>query len=112
MLYGGIDAHEHYVVVARVDTRGGRLVSLDFARPRSRLLRKAYLRYLDLSTAVVGWLLHRNPEAYVYIPESLRRFPDQDALVQLLHSTGFRKCGYVDLLFGTMAIHFAHRPEA
>lgn len=106
------DLRQGLAEVRRCLRPGGRLVSLDFARPRSRLLRKVYLRYLDLSTAVVGWILHRNPEAYVYIPESLRRFPDQDALVQLLHSTGFRKCGYVDLLFGTMAIHFAHRPEA
>ena len=89
---------------------GGRLVSLDFARPRSELLRSLYFRYLEASTAAVGWLLHRDPEAYLYIPESLRRFPDQDALVEMLGEAGFSRYGYVDLLFGTMAVHFAERP--
>lgn len=89
---------------------GGRLVSLDFARPRSELLRGLYFRYLEASTAAVGWLLHRDPEAYLYIPESLRRFPDQDALVEMLEEAGFSRFGYVDLLFGTMAVHFAERP--
>lgn len=91
---------------------GGRLVSLDFARPRSDLLRRLYLRYLEVSTAAVGWLLHRDPEAYLYIPESLRRFPDQDALLAMLEEAGFSRFGYVDLLFGTMAIHFAERPQS
>lgn len=89
---------------------GGRLVSLDFARPHSELLRSLYLRYLEASTAAVGWLLHRDPEAYLYIPESLRRFPDQDALLEMLEEVGFTRFGYVDLLFGTMAVHFAERP--
>lgn len=89
---------------------GGRLVSLDFARPHSELLRSLYLRYLEASTAAVGWLLHRDPEAYFYIPESLRRFPDQDALLEMLEEAGFARFGYVDLLFGTMAVHFAERP--
>lgn len=90
---------------------GGRLVSLDFAKPRSGLLRRAYLKYLDLMTPAVGWLLHRDPEAYLYIPESLRRFPDQDEMLGLLSRAGFARPGYVDLLFGTMALHFADRPE-
>lgn len=90
---------------------GGRLVSLDFARPSPDLLRALYFRYLEASTAAVGWLLHRNPEAYLYIPESLRRFPDQDRLLELLEEAGFARYGYVDLLFGIMAIHFADRPR-
>ncbi|MFB6240610.1 MAG: class I SAM-dependent methyltransferase, partial [Gemmatimonadota bacterium] len=63
------------------------------------------------SGAAVGWLLHRDPEAYLYIPESLRRFPDQDRLLELLELAGFVRFGYVDLLMGTMAIHFAERPR-
>lgn len=95
----------------RVLRPGGRLLSLDFGKPRSPLLRRSYLRYLEASTAAVGWLLHRDPEAYLYIPESLRRYPGQDELVDLLGRAGFVSCGYVDLLFGTMALHFAERPR-
>lgn len=85
---------------------GGRLLALDFAHPRSAALRKAYYAYLNLSTRAVGWTLHRDPEAYVYIPESLRRFPGQDGVMQLMLESGYVKCGFVDLLFGTMAINF------
>jgi demethylmenaquinone methyltransferase/2-methoxy-6-polyprenyl-1,4-benzoquinol methylase len=85
---------------------GGRLLALDFAHPRSPALRKAYFGYLNLSTRAVGWTLHRDPEAYVYIPESLRRFPGQDGVMQLMLESGYVNCGFVDLLFGTMAINF------
>lgn len=90
---------------------GGRLLSLDFARPPSPRLRKLYLRYLEVSTAAVGWLLHRDPEAYLYIPESLRQFPSQEGLCRALEEAGFRECGWIDLVLGTMAVHFARRPE-
>lgn len=89
---------------------GGRLLSLDFAKPPIGWLRKVYLRYLELSTTVAGWLLHRDPEAYFYIPESLKRFPSQERVCNLMTAVGFRPCVWVDLLLGTMAIHVAHRP--
>lgn len=97
--------------IRRVLRPGGEIHSLDFARPRSPFLRRLYLRYLELSTAAVGWLLHRDPEAYVYIPESLRRFPHQSELAAMFGEAGFERYGFVDLLFGTMAIHFARKPD-
>lgn len=88
---------------------GGRLVTLDFGKPRRRWLRRAYLRYLDVTTAIAGWLLHRDPEAYLYIPESLRTYPDQRGVNDRMLRAGFERCGWIDLLFGTMAIHFGRR---
>lgn len=89
---------------------GGRLLTLDFARPPRRWLRRAYLRYLEASTATVGWLLHRDPEAYLYIPESLRAYPSQEEVCAAMEGAGFGPCGWIDLVFGTMAIHFADKP--
>lgn len=97
--------------IRRVLKPGGGIFSLDFAKPRSGLLRRMYLGYLELSTAAVGWVLHRDPEAYVYIPESLRRFPDQAEQADLFREAGFERCGFVELVFGTMAIHFAWKPS-
>jgi demethylmenaquinone methyltransferase/2-methoxy-6-polyprenyl-1,4-benzoquinol methylase len=91
---------------------GGRLVALDFGKPRSGLLRRAYLAYLDVSTRAIGWALHRDAEAYLYIPESLRRFPAQRGVSERMRRLGFVRCGYVELLLGTMAINFGERPEA
>lgn len=89
---------------------GGRLVALDFGKPRPAGLRRVYLAYLDLSTRLVGWALHRDPEAYVYIPESLRRYPGQREVTDLMGHLGFVRRGYVELLAGTMAIVFGERP--
>ncbi|WP_420463946.1 ubiquinone/menaquinone biosynthesis methyltransferase [Candidatus Palauibacter sp.] len=88
---------------------GGRLVSLDFGHPRSTALRRAYFAYLNVSTRVVGWALHRDPESYVYIPESLRRFPDQRAMVRRMEAAGFERCRYEELMLGTMAINYGDR---
>jgi len=90
---------------------GGRLLSLDFGKPEAGWLRAAYLRYLEASTTAAGWVLHRDPEAYLYIPESLRRYPAQEEICALMNGAGFRPCAWVDLMFGTMAIHVAHRAE-
>lgn len=88
---------------------GGRLISLDFGHPRFEALRRAYLGYLDASTRLVGWALHRDPESYVYIPESLRRFPDQREMVRRMEAVGFAECGYEDLMLGAMAINYGDR---
>ncbi|MEE9207229.1 MAG: ubiquinone/menaquinone biosynthesis methyltransferase [Gemmatimonadota bacterium] len=89
---------------------GGRLVALDFGRVSPPRLHRLYLRYLDISTAVVGWLLHRDAESYLYIPESLRQFPAQTGVADRMLRLGFERCGYLDLWFGVMAINFGDVP--
>lgn len=96
--------------IRRVLRPGGWLLTLDFGKPPSPLLRRLYFRYLELSTAAAGWLLHRDREAYLYIPESLRKYPDQDGVADAMLQAGFEGCGWTDLVFGTMAIHAARRP--
>ena len=89
---------------------GGRLISLDFGHPRAAALRRAYFVYLNASTRVVGWAIHRDPEAYVYIPESLRRFPAQGEVARRMEAAGFEGCGYDELMGGTMAVNYGNRP--
>lgn len=90
---------------------GGELLSLDFGKPPNRWLRRAYLRYLEVSTWAAGWALHRDPEAYLYIPESLRAHPAQRELCALMTRVGFSPCSWIDLMGGTMAIHVGRRPS-
>ena len=91
---------------------GGRLVSLDFGHPRPAALRRAYLAYLDASTRAVGWAVHRDAESYVYIPESLRRFPDPRGIAERMEAAGFKGCGYDEVMWGTMAINYGDRRRA
>ena len=96
--------------IRRVMRPGGRLVSLDFGRAEPEWLDRAYVGYLEVSTSVAGWLLHRDVEAYRYIPESLRTYPAQRGVMELMQQRGFVRCGSVDLLFGTMAVNFGDVP--
>jgi len=89
---------------------GGRFVSLDFGRAEPDWLDRWYLKYLDLSTSVAGWVLHRDVESYRYIPESLRQYPAQRGVTELMQRHGFVRCGHIDLVFGAMAINFGQAP--
>lgn len=88
---------------------GGRLVALDFGQAEPERLHAAYLRYLEVTTAVAGRIMHGDPESYLYIPESLRQYPAQRGVTELMQRLGFERCGHVDLIFGTMAINFGDK---
>jgi ubiquinone/menaquinone biosynthesis methyltransferase len=95
--------------VARVLRPGGRLLSLDFNRPESPVLRHAYLAYLTAVGSVVGWLLHGDPDTYRYIPESIRRYPGARGISVLLARHGFESVRAEPLLGGLMTLHIATR---
>ena len=95
--------------IARVLAPGGRLLSLDFNRPAQPLLRAAYLTYLTVVGSAVGFVLHRDPDTYRYIPESIRNYPGAEGVARLLEQRGFAGVKVVPLLGGLMAIHVARR---
>jgi len=95
--------------IRRVLKPGGRLLSLDFNRPSSRLVRAAYHAYLTAVGSALGWLLHRDGDTYRYIPESLRRYPAADAVVTMLREAGFSNARWHRVLGGLLAIHEAER---
>ena len=96
--------------IARVLAPGGRLLSLDFNRPTQPLLRAAYLLYLTIVGSTLGFALHRDPDTYRYIPESIRNYPGADGVARLLERRGFVDVRVVPLLGGLMAIHVARLP--
>jgi demethylmenaquinone methyltransferase/2-methoxy-6-polyprenyl-1,4-benzoquinol methylase len=83
------------------------LLSLDFNRPSNPLIRGIYLTYLTLVGATLGLLLHRDPDTYRYIPESIRRYPGADGVSAIARAQGFSDCRHVRVLGGFMAIHRA-----
>jgi demethylmenaquinone methyltransferase/2-methoxy-6-polyprenyl-1,4-benzoquinol methylase len=94
----------------RVLKPGGRLCSLDFDRPESAWVRTIYLTYLNVAGGVLGWILHRDPETYQYIPASIRRYPGARGVCALMTATGFADVRHVSVFGGFMAIHTARRP--
>ena len=95
--------------IRRVLAPGGRVVSLDFNRPASAWIRAAYLVYLTVVGAALGWILHRDPDTYRYIPASIRHYPGAAAVARLFEDRGFSRVRHYRVLGGLMAIHHATR---
>lgn len=97
--------------IGRVLRPGGLLLSLDFDRPANAWVRGVYLGYLTVVGSVLGWVLHRDPDTYRYIPESIRRYPGATGVAALLGSAGFDESRVLPLLGGLMAINVAVRND-
>jgi demethylmenaquinone methyltransferase/2-methoxy-6-polyprenyl-1,4-benzoquinol methylase len=97
--------------IARVLRPGGRLVSLDFNKPENAIVRAIYLSYLTIVGSTLGWILHRDPDTYRYIPASIRRYPGARGVADVLAARGFDHVAVIPLLFGLMSIHIAERSQ-
>jgi demethylmenaquinone methyltransferase/2-methoxy-6-polyprenyl-1,4-benzoquinol methylase len=93
--------------ILRVLKPGGQALSLDFDRPTNVLVRTVYLWYLSLVGGALGWLLHRDPDTYRYIPASIRQYPGADQVGRLMEMRGFSRARHYPVLGGLMAIHHA-----
>jgi len=95
--------------IGRVLVPGGQLLSLDFNRPSNAIVRSAYLAYLGVVGAALGWVLHRNPDTYRYIPASIRQYPGATAVARMFEARGFTGVRCYPVLGGLMTIHHAIR---
>ena len=95
--------------IARVLRPDGVFLSLDFNRPSNPFLRAVYLGYLTVVGSLLGFVLHRDPDTYRYIPESIRSYPGARAISDMARAHGFRTCAYMPVLGGLMAIHYGRK---
>jgi demethylmenaquinone methyltransferase/2-methoxy-6-polyprenyl-1,4-benzoquinol methylase len=96
--------------LSRVTRPGGRLVVCEFSHPTWTPFRTAYLGYLMRALPEVARRVSSNPDAYVYLAESIRAWPDQRELAARIATAGWGKVGWYNLTGGVVALHRAVRP--
>ena len=96
----------------RVVRPGGRLVVCEFSQPVFAPFRFVYVNYLMRALPAIATRVSSNPEAYRYLAESIREWPDQRALAGLLERAGWADVEWTNLTGGIVALHRAVRPVA
>ena len=94
----------------RVTRPGGRLVVCEFSHPTWAPLRTVYTEYLMRALPPVARAVSSSPDAYVYLAESIRAWPDQAKLAGHLREAGWSKVAIRNLTGGIVALHRAVRP--
>lgn len=95
----------------RVLKPGGRIVALDTTRPKSSLLSPFIRFHMRRVIPFMGKLLTSSPEAYVYLPSTSENFLLAEDLQESFKESGFINCNFRRLMFGTIAIHWARKPN-
>jgi demethylmenaquinone methyltransferase/2-methoxy-6-polyprenyl-1,4-benzoquinol methylase len=93
----------------RVLRPGGRFMCLEFSRPALAAIDPAYDFYSFKLLPEIGHWVAGDRDAYVYLVESIRRFPDQESLKTRMAAAGFERIAHRDLSGGIAAIHSAWR---
>lgn len=93
----------------RVLKPGGRFLCLEFSHVATPWLAALYDRYSFGVLPALGAAVARDRDAYVYLAESIRRFPDQDRLVGMVAAAGLGRVRYRNLSGGVAALHSAWR---
>ena len=91
----------------RVTRPGGRLVVCEFSDPTWAPLRLVYSEYLMRALPPVARAVSSNPDAYVYLAESIRAWPNQPALAAVIEQAGWRHVAWRNLTGGIVALHRA-----
>jgi len=90
----------------RVTRPGGRLVVCEFSHPTWRPFRTVYVEYLMRALPAVARRTSSNPDAYVYLAESIRAWPDQTGLAARIRASGWQQVGWRNMSGGIVALHY------
>lgn len=83
----------------------GKIVVLEFSKPRSFPVKQSYNFYFNYITPFFGRLFSKDKHAYSYLPESVAAFPDGEAFTRLMEQVGYKHTKHRSLTFGISAIY-------
>ena len=95
--------------LARTIKPGGKVVILEFSRPRNRVFRALYEFYSYKILPRIGGLVSRDKRAYEYLPASVREFPAPEEFMAMMARAGFRNCRARSQSFGIAQIYIGER---
>jgi demethylmenaquinone methyltransferase/2-methoxy-6-polyprenyl-1,4-benzoquinol methylase len=104
------DTDAALIELLRVTRPGGRLVVCEFSHPTWAPFRTVYVEYLMRALPPVARRVSSNPDAYVYLAESIRAWPDQRGLADRIGAAGWRRAAWRNLSGGIVALHRAIAP--
>jgi demethylmenaquinone methyltransferase/2-methoxy-6-polyprenyl-1,4-benzoquinol methylase len=86
------------------------LTVCEFSTPTVPVFSTLYKEYLMRALPAVAKAVSSNPDAYVYLAESIRAWPGQDELAREINRNGWAECGWRNMTFGIAALHSAIKP--
>lgn len=89
----------------RVTKANGSIYVVEFSHPTSRWFRAIYLKYLMRLLPRVARFFTQNPDAYIYLAESIVAWPNQGDLAEIMEKSGWREVRWENLTFGVVAVH-------
>jgi demethylmenaquinone methyltransferase/2-methoxy-6-polyprenyl-1,4-benzoquinol methylase len=93
----------------RVLKCGGQLLVLEFSKPTNAALESVYDAYSFRVLPLLGRVVTGDAASYRYLAESIRRHPDQEALLSMMRAAGLEDCRYHNLTGGIVAVHRGYR---
>ena len=94
----------------RVVKPGGRVVTLELAKPTVFGFKQLYYAYFEKILPVLG-KLSKDQSSYAWLPESLRRYPHQSKVLEYFNEVGYKDATYYELTGGIVAVHVGIVPE-
>jgi demethylmenaquinone methyltransferase / 2-methoxy-6-polyprenyl-1,4-benzoquinol methylase len=97
--------------IYRVLKPGGQFLCLEFSHVENLLLNSAYSLYSRHVIPLMGKIVANDKASYEYLTESIRKFPDQEKLKNMIQNSGFCSASYRNLSKGIVAIHEGWKPN-
>ena len=104
-----VDPEQGLGELRRVTRPGGRIVVCEFSSPTWSPFRTVYIEYLMRALPTIARAVSSSPDAYVYLAESIRAWPDQPGLAEWMRTAGWTGVEWRNLSGGIVALHRATR---
>lgn len=91
--------------IKRVLKPGGKLIVLEFTKPKLPVIKNFYNLYLNIIAPRIGGMISKNKDAYQYLNESVQKFPEGKDFVQILNKLGYKNASCKTLSLGISSIY-------